>query len=192
MDEKKINMRYQNKKKPFRIKQKTRKPLQYVLWNITTWLPLQPLLQPVLYYYLYKYYIINIYLIHIDLYNITSNLLVKASVHPYKNCVGNRPFYSNRRATLLLHLLMFTTDLLDCTSGSWKISHFLHCTKETFPVRLKESKSGCLRKLNTLYLDLAWFSILITPGSIIHLKRFGSDMRLTTFDFVQCLRPDRE
>ena len=103
-------------------------------------------------------------------------------------------FYSNSREPLSLHLLMFTTDLLDCTSGSWKISHFLHFTKETFPVRLNESKSGCLRKSNTLYLPY-WVafvgsSMLITFGSIIHLIRFGSDMRLTTFDFVQCLRPD--
>ena len=103
-------------------------------------------------------------------------------------------FNINRREPLSLHLLMFTTVLLHC--GSWKISHFLHCTKETFPNRLNESKSGCLRKLKTLYLPhrpfLVGFSMLITSGSIIHLKRFGSDMRLTTFDFVQCLRPDRE
>ena len=103
-------------------------------------------------------------------------------------------FNINRREPLSLHLLMFTTVLLHC--GSWKISHVLHCTKETFPNRLNESKSGCLRKLKTLYLPhrpfLVGFSMLITSGSIIHLKRFGSDMRLTTFDFVQCLRPDRE
>ena len=102
-------------------------------------------------------------------------------------------FSSNRREPLSLHLLISTTDLLNCTSGSSKISHFLHCTKETFPVRLNESMSGCLSQSKTLTKYVPRFvgsSTVITSGSRIHLIRFGSEMRSTTFDFVQCLRPE--
>ena len=69
---------------------------------------------------------------------------------------------------------------------------FLHCTKETFPVRLYVSNWGCLRKVKTLYRPILApcvfpMIMFITSGSTIHLKRFGSDIRSTTFDFAQRL-----